>query len=255
MTKATWFQLTLLGILLLVPTLKFSLADEAHHKPSWSYDGKSGPKHWGELDPSFSMCSQGKAQSPINLQGGIRKELPKIKFNYRPSPLHIVNNGHTIQFNYEKGSTVQIGSKTYELLQFHFHTPSEHKISGKSYPLEVHLVHQDSQGKLAVIGVLIDEGTKHPFLSILWTSLPSHSKKEEKLSQVLINAEGLLPSDTGYFKYSGSLTTPPCSEDVAWHVMTRPIEISEAQVLKFQSFFDHNARPVQSINDRFVLYR
>src|SRR5262245_4969599 len=206
----------------LVMSIALLLA-EAHH-PHWSYEGKDGPEHWGELDPSYAACAQGHQQSPIDIPlSTIQAEpLDPIQFHYRPSPLHVIDNGHTIMATYAPGSTIRVGSSEYELQQFHFHMPSEERFDGKSFPMVAHLVHKNKDGKLAVVAVLFQEGTVNPVLEGVFGHLPRQRDHEESPSGLVIDASALLPSKTSYVTFQGSLTTPPCSEGVTWYVLRTP---------------------------------
>src|SRR4029077_16175671 len=130
-----------------------------HH---WAYGGHGGPAHWGELDQEYSTCKLGKLQSPIDIRRPKAADLPAIKFDYKPSPLKLIDNGHTIQVNYAPGSSIDVAGAHYELVQFHFHKPSEEKVQGKSHAMVTHLVHKGSDGKLAVVAVLLDKGSANP---------------------------------------------------------------------------------------------
>lgn len=175
-------------------------------------------------------------------------DLAEIRFGYKSSPLKIVNNGHTIQVNIAAGSSATIDGDAYQLLQFHFHTPSEHNARGGSFPMEVHLVHKNAAGQLAVVGVFMKEGEHNDFIQNIWNSMPAHEGTVDV--DTAINAETLLPREHEFFRYAGSLTTPPCSEGVKWSVMNHPIEISAAQIAQFRGVFALNARPVQPLNGR-----
>ncbi len=219
----------------------------------WSYEGECGPDHWGELIHEYCNCTVGDMQSPVGISVTEKTHLETINFHYLPTPLKIINNGHTIQINYGCGSSITIGNKKYELMQFHFHTPSEHKIRGKSYDMEAHLVHKGERGALAVIAVLIEEGKENAFIKTLWSNFPKEVGKEHVVSDVRICASQLLPKNTtSYFNYTGSLTTPPCSEGVNWFILKTPVEMSKAGVNKFTSLFKHDARPIQPIHGRVV---
>src|SRR5262245_24690735 len=163
-------------------------AEEKHH---WGYGGEHGPRHWAELNPEYEACGVGKAQSPIDIRAAVPAKLEPIAFDYRPTPLHIIDNGHTIQVNYEPGSSISVGGKRYELTQFHFHKPSEERINGKRYSMVAHLVHKNAEGKLAVVAVLLKQGTQNPLVNILWTELPKEKEKEKVKEQVSINAASL----------------------------------------------------------------
>jgi carbonic anhydrase len=220
--------------------------------PHWTYEGAEGPEEWGKLDPAFTVCSTGKTQSPIDLPASTTTSpLKKLERNYSTSNVNILNNGHTVQVNYDKGSTLTIDGKQYSLAQFHFHTPSEHKFAGQSFPLEVHFVHQADDKSLAVIGIMLAEGAENPFLAKFWDKMPTTEDKQTY--NISINANDTFPSDKGYYTYTGSLTTPDCAENVRWIVMKKPVTVSKAQIDKFAAIVHgNNARPVQPLNGREV---
>jgi len=229
-----------------VPT--FAQAAPAH----WSYSGEHGPSHWGDLESDFAICSTGKRQSPIDIKAAKKDtSLEPIQFDYKPSPLKVVNNGHTIRVDYAPGSSVTVAGKTYPLVQFHFHKPSEEQIAGKKYDMVVHLVHQLPDG-LLVVGLLVKTGPENPAIKALWANLPATENKPSEVPGVTINAADLLPSDRNYYTFDGSLTTPPCSEGVRWYVMRTPIHFSAAQVAAFAKIYPMNARPIQPTDGREI---
>ncbi|HMG16956.1 MAG TPA: carbonic anhydrase family protein [Saprospiraceae bacterium] len=218
----------------------------------WEYDGDHGADHWASLCVDYTACG-GRVQSPVNIKGAIESpKLTDISKNYSKSTTHIVNNGHTQQFNYDAGSSIMVNGEKYNLLQFHTHTPSEHTINGKSYPMEIHFVHKnDATGKLAVIGILVSEGAENATLKSMVEHLPA--KKDGVYdSRDTYTASDLMSNGNNYFTYSGSLTTPPCSEIVTWLVMENPIIASKAQIHDFEELEHHNNRPIQAINTRSI---
>jgi carbonic anhydrase len=221
---------------------------EGHH---WSYGRHGGPAEWGELDPTFASCQLGKVQSPIDIRDAKTADLPPIKFDYRPSPLRVIDNGHTIQVNYAPGSSIEVAGARYELVQFHFHKPSEEKIGGKAHPMVVHLVHKGSDGALAVIAVLLDKGHDNPALHAIWSNLPTQKEKEVS-APLAIDASALLPADKGYYTFQGSLTTPPCSEGVRWFVLKTPMTMAGTEIAAFAKIYPMNARPSQPLNGRVI---
>jgi len=238
-------------ITLLAAAISCALAAQAEGK-HWTYGGHGGPAEWAELDKEFATCKIGKTQSPIDIRGAKAAELPAIKFDYKPSPLKVIDNGHTIQVNYAPGSTISVGGKSYELLQFHFHKPSEEKIDGKSHDMVAHLVHKGDGGKLAVVAVLLDKGGANPVIDTIWKNLPKQKAKEATPANVTIDAASLLPADKGYYAFKGSLTTPPCSEEVSWMVLKTPVKIAEREITAFGKIYPMNARPVQPLNGRVI---
>jgi carbonic anhydrase len=220
---------------------------------TWDYGDALGPSHWGDLKPEFATCKSGHHQSPVDIRNPKQAALPPIHFEYKSSPLHIIDNGHTIMVNYSPGSFISVGDKKYALKQFHFHRPSEEKIDGKGFDMTVHLVHADEDGKLAVVAVLLQEGEDNPLVHELWNDLPKEKEKEEVLNGVQIDVGKLLPVDRGYYTFSGSLTTPPCSEEVTWIVLKRPVTISAEEINQFSQLYRDDARPTQPLYDRVVL--
>lgn len=219
--------------------------------PEWSYGGENNPTQWGQLSEEFAVCEIGRDQSPIDVDEATVGTPSDIAFNYASVPLAVVNDGHTVQVNYPEGSTVSIDGEEYELLQFHFHTPSEHTVEGRAAAMELHLVHSNEAGELAVVGVMLEAGESNPAVDIIWAHIP----KEEGTKQVentMINAADLLPDSTAYFGYTGSLTTPPCSEGVRWNILQEPIQVSEEQIDVFEALYQVDARPVQPTNGRII---
>lgn len=216
----------------------------------WGYEGAGAPENWGRLNTDYAACETGTRQSPINLTRANETDLPDPEFNYQSPPQALENLGHTLQVNYEPGSSMTVGDTEYELAQFHFHTPSEHRLEGKEYPSEVHFVHRGPNDDLAVVGVLIQEGSENAALSNLWRQLPETKGESRQLTSTQVNAQRLLPQDTEHFLYSGSLTTPPCSEGVTWMVLNEPIEMSAEQISTLRSIIGTSNRPVQPLGDR-----
>ncbi|MEO1673291.1 MAG: carbonic anhydrase family protein, partial [Cyanobacteria bacterium J06631_2] len=178
----------------------------------------------------------------------------EIEFDYRYSAAEVVNNGHTIVVNYAEGSSVTIDNEKYALKQFHFHTPSEHTIDNEASAMEVHFVHQNDAGKLAVVGAMINSGAENPLITRVWQAM-SDGNKAHKNQSMNLNAVNLLPRNKTYFSYEGSLTTPPCSEEVSWNLLSEPIEISAEQIAEFSNIFQYNARPIQPLNGRLIELR
>jgi carbonic anhydrase len=218
---------------------------------NWGYKGAIDQTRWGKLSPDFAKCDLGKKQSPINITRVVNGTPAQISFDYHPTPLTIFNNGHTIQVNDAASSKVKINGNEYKLLQFHFHTPSEHKIGGKAAAMELHLVHRNSAGKLAVIAVEIETGLANPIIDQIWEHIPA-TGETNLISDRAINAIDLLPKSKAYFSYDGSLTTPPCSEDVKWNVLVEPITASAEAIDLFQKLYPADARSVQPINGRLI---
>lgn len=223
-------------------------------KAQWSYHGNTSPEHWGDLTPSYATC-KGYNQTPINIDQTAKTKLASLHINYPSSAQTIVNNGHTIQVNYAEGGSIKVDGEDYALKQMHFHAPSENHIKGKSYPMELHLVHANKQGGLAVIGVMFNEGKENPALATIWQQMPKAAGNPVNVAaDHAILASAFLPKKQSYYRFSGSLTTPPCSEGVRWLVMKTPLEASAAQIKAFeQTMGTHTNRPLQQLNGRVVL--
>lgn len=218
----------------------------------WTYEGEEGPAHWGSLSPDFAACAEGKSQSPIDISNPVPQDVANIVFHYQPSKVNIINNGHTIQVNYDAGSAIELEGGRYDLLQFHFHAPSEHAINGKLAAGELHLVHKSADGKLAVVGILIETGADNPAFKSTWDNLPSAAGPQQRLSAE-VDAAAMLPAGLGTYRYEGSLTTPPCTEGVKWIVMVEPVEMSAAQLAAFTHIYKGNNRPLQALEGRRLI--
>lgn len=220
------------------------------HDAHFAYTGAEGPEEWGDLDSDWKTCKKGKAQSPIDIAPKASTASP-ITFRYKATPGTVVDNGHTLQVNLAEGSSIMIDDHAYELVQFHVHTPSEHTIAGEKYPLEVHLVHKDRDGKLAVVGVLYDMGADSKALGAVWKKWPAKPNSEKKLDKPF-DPSALLPETRTVYRYEGSLTTPPCTEGVVWNVMRRTMTDSKADLTLVGLHMAPNARPVQPLGDRTI---
>jgi carbonic anhydrase len=221
-------------------------------EPEWSYSGANGPAKWGKLGKDNVVCGTGGLQSPIDIpDADVRKgDIPPLLFNYKAVPVRIIDTGHTIQVNYPPGSFLTVEGKRFELVEFHFHKPSEEKVNGKGHEMSAHLVHKGSNGKLAVVAVFLDQGNENEVIKTLWKNLPVTKGKEVLVDSAQINALQLLPKNKDYYRYEGSLTTPPCTENVTWLVLKTPTQVSGDQIARFGRIYPNNARPVQPRNDR-----
>lgn len=224
---------------------------EAAKPAHWSYEGETGPEHWGSLSPDYALCSQGQSQSPIDIDDAVDADLANLELHYAPTPVEIVNNGHAIQVNYAPGSYMTLDGVRYDLAQFHFHSPSEHTVDDDHAAAEMHLVHKSADGTLAVVGVLIEPGVQNSRFDPVWKHLPAQPGPAQKLDQT-VNVADLLPSDPRTWRYTGSLTTPPGSEGVHWNMMVEPVTVSQAQIDAFRAVMYRNNRPVQPLNGRTI---
>ncbi len=237
--------------LLLAAGLIPMLATASH----WSYEGHSSPEHWGELSNEFKECQVGKNQSPVDISHALEAHITPLKMSYSQGPDALVNNGHTLQASMDQKAknVIAFDDITADLQQFHFHAPSENTINGKHAAMEMHLVHKANNGDIVVVAVMFDVGAENPTLAQLWKKIPQETDKPVALDNN-IDINGLLPADKTYWRFSGSLTTPPCSEGVTWLVMKHPLTLSAAQLQKFKALMHHdNNRPVQPLHGRVVV--
>lgn len=267
-----WLIILLLS---LSASLSFAATEDEGAKVKWGYVGNKGPAHWARLNHEFAACAKGKQQSPINILKKVKKSDEKLTFNYQPSPAWLVDDGQTeLQINndkiiYRDGHGIQVNfhedqpkelvdfaGETYRLVQYHLHTPSETEMRGQAYPLEIHFVHQGSNGHALVIAVLAKSGAANAELGKLIEQLPKEEGKEYAITDGDINPIDLMPATkTGYYLFPGSLTTPPCSEGVQWLVMADTITASSAQIVTLRKAMGGpNARPVQPLNKRRVYH-
>jgi len=220
--------------------------------PHWGYSGASGPEHWGGLDAAFTACAGGRSQSPINLATFVETDLPPLAFSHTAGATEVQHHGHTIQVPVPPGNELRVDGRAYTLRQFHFHAPSEHRIDGRSFPMEGHFVHADAAGALLVLAVMFEGGAASAALHAIWARIPERSGAANPLATPLAPA-ALLPPSRDYYRFDGSLTTPPCSEGVQWLVLKQPVSASAEQIALFSQTIGHaNNRPLQPANDRPV---
>lgn len=254
-------------------SIAYASIDDSGARVDWDYSGDEGPHYWGHLDKRFIACSQGKWQSPIDIPANVEKKNSQLDIQYQTSPLivsdemptevtigdtqTIYDDGHGLKVSFPQNARefIKFDGKEYRLVQFHTHSPSENHIQGKSYPGEIHFVHQGKDGKLAVIAVFIKPGAPNPTLQKIINNAPDEEGKEFIIKGQSINPNDLIPTNRSHYVFSGSLTTPPCSEGVQWIVMSEPITASSDQIRRLRSLADGpNARPVQPFNDRPISF-
>ena len=244
-------------VLLVTATVLQSATAKAQWKTPWSYEGARGPEHWGDLDPEYAACKTGKEQSPVDIRGAQKADLPALRFEYRAGPLkYLINNGYTIRVNYHdapgRGNYLVVGDTRYQLTQFHFHRPSEETIKGKPYAMEVHLMHQSSDGKVIGVTVLLETGSANAAVQQIWDHMPITKASEQEIPGAEVNPTGLLPRKFDYYMYEGSITAPPCTEGVTWIVLKDPVTVSAEQIEAFAKLYPHDVRPIQPLNGRVV---
>jgi carbonic anhydrase len=243
------------SLLLMVAAILVPAGPRAQWKTHWTYEGPTGAEHWGDLDPQYAACKDGKEQSPIDIRNPRKGQLPTLRFEYKSGPLKIINNGYTaIRVNYApgNGNFLSVGDKRYELRQFHFHHPSEESVHGERYDMVIHLMHASSDSNVVGVAVLLKAGRANATVQRLWEHMPKTPGKEEVIAGVEVDPTGLLPRDSSYYTYMGSLTAPPCTEGVTWFVLRNPLSISADEIGAFAALYPHNTRPPQPLNGRVV---
>ena len=217
----------------------------------WGYEGAGAPEHWGKLRAEYGLCASGKRQSPIDIRDGIAVDLEPIRFEYRPATFKVIDGGRNLLVLSYGGSLSLLG-KAYALTQILFHRPGETTVAGKSFDMDVQLLHRADDGKQLVVSVLLERGQENPVIQKVLNHLPLERGGEVAPPAQTIDIEQLLPGDRRYYTFMGSLTTPPCSEDVLWLVMKSPQAISPEQLSIFQRLYPANARPTQPAFGRIV---
>ena len=192
------------------------------------------------LTPKYMTCETGRQQSPINITMVHHGHHSKtLVFQYQTSELHEMKIGHTIQVSHTSGCHLDLDDRMYQLRQFHFFKPSDHHIDGHAFSMEMHLVHQDERGHILVIATMLEVGVEEPVLGQLWEWLPKQIGQDVSIP-LNLRLTDILPTNTRHFSYSGSLTTPPCTEGVQWIILEKPILISQQGVGQFVHLIGHN---------------
>jgi carbonic anhydrase len=223
--------------------VQYAVADS-----DWGYEKAAD---WGTLNQNYAACN-GASQSPINIENTVKAELQPLKFSYNTTIQSIENKGHTIQVDFAEGGILTLDGEHFALKQFHIHSPSENQIKGKTYPLEIHFVHSNGKGQLAVVGMMYNQGIESPMLKRMWQRLPKRQGDKVTLltPEPVVN---MLPRNLEYYRFSGSLTTPPCSEGVRWLIMKEIQYASAQQIAAFTELMGHpNNRPIQPLNGRVI---
>ena len=154
--------------------------------------------------------------------------------------------------NYERGSFIVVGERRFDLVYFDFHVPGEHAHKGYRPDMSIQLVHQDVEGNYAIVEVPMVTGVPNAWFTQLWRHVPRKAGEEKLVDSFLYNVIDVLPSDKAYFTYTGSLTHPPCTENVTWFVLKKPVQISDDQIREFSRVIPLSARPLQNLFDRVV---
>ena len=218
----------------------------------WGYAGADGPEHWGCLSEAYRLCSEGIEQSPVNIADYAAGSGPQVRFAYSGRATAARNNGHTVYLDFPAGNILDVAGRRYELQGIHYHSPAEHQVNGESFAAELHLVHQDGDGDLAVVGLLFRLGAASRWVQALLDAAPDAGSAAELADGV--GAAYFVPNRLNYYGYDGSLTTPPCTEGVRWIVMQAIGTVSPEQVARLQELTGGpNNRPVQPVGSRAIV--
>ncbi len=220
-------------------------------KATWSYEGDGGPAHWGRLRPEYATCATGRRQSPIDLRDGIAVDLEPIQFFYQPSAYRVTNGMRQLQLAVYGGGLMVMG-RQYRLVRIHFHHPSEFTVNGQSFDMEAQLLHQADDGSTAIVSVLLEQGTENSVIQAALNNLPLENGAEVAPPGQTIDTSLLLPASKDYYTFMGSLTQPPCTEDVLWMVLKQPQQVSSEQLSILHRLYRPNARPVQPAFGRII---
>lgn len=232
--------------------LGLSLCTKAYtNDRTWSYAGATGPEHWAELDPAFTLCRSGKVQSPINIEDASPAELPALNLNYSPSPSTLKHNGHNLSINPAIKGWISVGPEIFDFQNVYVHAPGEVKVNGRHFPMTVYLEHRNPMGKPMMVAILFEIGAENLGLEQFFPSIPT--QRGDVLTLGRFDAAQLYPAIRDYYDFMGSMTTPPCSEGVRWLVMKTPVQLSQAQLHTFQLRFQMSARPIQPTHNRTIL--
>lgn len=242
---------TIISIFIVIVVALMLAEGEPKPLAHWSYDEDEGPKEWASLDERYFMCEEGMNQSPINITNATNAQLEELALSGEAKATKFFNNGHSVEASFSYGNKLSVDGKSYNLKQVHFHTPSENTIDGKSFPMEAHFVHA-SGSNLAVIAVMFELGEENSTLNKLLRNLPEEKGDSNELKSQITSYE-MLPNDKSYYRFNGSLTTPPCSEGVKWFVLKTPVSISKSQLKDFEAVMPKNNRPIQDLNARTIL--
>jgi len=218
---------------------------------AWAYAGDAGPDNWSKLKAEYATCASGRRQSPIDLADGIAVDLEPIQFAYSPAPFRVVDSGRNLQVAVYGGGLTLLG-KNYELMRIQFHRPSEISVGGKVFEMDAQLMHKAADGKLLIVAVPLEKGGENPLVQMALNNVPLEPGGDVMPPAQHIDVNRLFPESRRYFTFMGSLTTPPCTEDVVWIVIKQPQSVSSEQLAIFQRLYPPNARPVQPAFGRIV---
>ena len=218
----------------------------------WGYSGEGGPERWGDLSDAYRACKEGARQSPIDIAGYADGPGPPLSFAYGSPAAEIENDGRLVQAHYEEGNAIDLGGRAHRLKSLHAHVPSEHTIDGESFALELHMVHVDAAGELAVVSLLYQNGAADPAIQTLIDAAPATGETADTHGR--LDPSLYPPSNLGYYRYTGSKTTPPCNGPVDWLVMAEAGTVSVEQAHQVSALTGGvpTNRPLQPLGGREI---
>ncbi|KAF2916504.1 hypothetical protein DAI22_09g124500 [Oryza sativa Japonica Group] len=247
----------------ITPTRADHVEGHMSHEMFGYENDATGPAKWGSLHKEWAVCGDGKKQSPIDIT---TVEPQKVKEPlmqaYKAGATTIQNRGHDYMLKWKDGnSKLTVQGKEYTLKQVHWHEPSEHTINGTRFDAEMHMVHEDPSMARAVVSVLLSTKAGQPNAVLTemaphFKNLAGKEKAEEEVKEP-VDPSTWVDKTSGYYRYDGSLTTPPCTEGVIWTIMSKIGDASKEQIDLLKTVattVEPNARPAQKLNDRIVRY-
>ncbi|CAF1879136.1 unnamed protein product [Brassica napus] len=240
-----------------------SLIDETETEFHYVTGAYADPSKWSSVKQEWKICGVGKRQSPVNLSPKVARLVHNstalIQTYYKPVEATLKNRGYDIMVSWqEDAGKLVINNTDYKLIQSHWHAPSEHFLNGKRLAMELHMVHKSADGHLAVIGVLLREGEPNAFISRI-------KDKINFIADILHGEASIGKIDprefgwdlTKFYEYRGSLTTPPCTEDVIWTIVNKVVGTVSRQQIDIlvdarRGGYEANARPAQPLYKRMV---
>lgn len=219
--------------------------------PDWSFSGDTGPDAWATIRPEYARCASGRLQSPVDLGEAVEGGRGDLSLSYHLNRLTFVDLHWTLQVLADPGGHMSYGGRLHEFAEMHFHAPAEHSIDGIAADLEAHFVHQADGGQLAVVAVLFDVAPGTHDIDDLVAGVPAEPGGEERVAASR-DIQRLIPLRSRRYRYTGSRTTPPCSENVSWIVMEDRGTVGADALTAFTRRYEPNARPTQPLNGRTI---
>jgi carbonic anhydrase len=191
-------------------------------------------------------------QSPVDLNDSVETKLPELVLDYGPSTLELLDESLQVRTARYPPNAIQFRGHWFTLQQFHMHAPAEHTIGGHAAAVEIHLVHEGTDGECVVVGVLVEQGESNQAFTDLQRLLEGPRGDDVTTGEAAFDPDRLLPEDRTHYRYEGSLTTPPYTEGVHWIVFAKPIEASAFQLVQLTRRFGLPAREEQPLDGRVI---